>query len=130
MNTSTIKKMQDGHDSLWGAFMRAGLSLLILVLCGVWMASLDGLAASPSTGPQTNLPLGLITSKAGDKIFITPMTGAQLSRTAQQYSLDPQVTITDENGRVRDQSFLKPGVWIKFHLKQQRIDQLVLIRPK
>lgn len=124
-------RTQAGIGSRRGALPRVALSLLILVLGGVWIAGgIDGRAASAGTDPQANLQLGRITSIEKDALLITSMTGTHVAISAQRYSLDPQVTITEENGRVRDQTFLKRGVWVKFHLKREQIDQIVLIRPK
>jgi hypothetical protein len=124
------ERTQAGLDSWRGALQRVALILLVLILLGgVWIGG-DGWTAIASSDLSARLQLGRITSIERDALFITLMRATQVAIGAQRYALDPQVMITEENGRVRDQTFLKPGVWMKFHLKRQLIDQIVLIRPK
>lgn len=111
---------------------RVSLIFLVLMLGGTWSNG-DGWGATSSLTPQTNLQVGRITSIERDALLITSVAGTQLAISARRYALSPKVTITEENGRLRDQTFLKAGGWIKFHLKREpidQIDQIVLIQPR
>ena len=104
--------------------LRAGVALLILG--GVPIGGLtldgvdDGLAQMSGSGSLADFKSGQVTDKTKNRIEIDK----------KDYVLQANVTVRDDEGRPRDLSEVTPGAVVQFHLKQGRIDQLVLVLPK
>ncbi|MEK7269063.1 MAG: hypothetical protein AAB093_06655, partial [Nitrospirota bacterium] len=118
-----VSKRQAGIGE-WEGILRIGLTLLIIggvPLAGVTISGVDeGLAQTSEPAPLAGFQSGLVTGKQGTTLAIDN----------KNYQLTPGVSVKDEEGNQKELSDVVPGVEVMFHLKQGRIDQLVLILPK
>lgn len=108
-------RMGDGFGALlWIMFflLVAG-SVLVVVGSGTF-------AKEPDLVSSADFLSGQVTAKRGNQIQINH----------QDYLLDPRVTITDDEGSPKHVEDLEPGAWVKFHLKDTRIDRIVLMLPR
>jgi hypothetical protein len=80
----------------------------------------EGLAQTSGSGSLADFKPGHVTGKQGNKLEIDK----------KDYVLHANVTVKDDEGRPRELSDVVPGTMVQFHLKQGRIDQLVLVLPK
>ena len=80
----------------------------------------EGLAQTSGSGSLADFKSGQVTDKQGNKLEIDK----------KDYVLKSDVTVRDDEGRPRELSEVLPGAVVQFHLKQGRIDQLVLILPR
>lgn len=104
--------------------LRVGVALVILG--GVPIGGLtlnggdEGLAQTSGSASLADFKSGQVTDKKGSHLEIDK----------KDYVLQAKVTVTDDEGKPRDLSEVVPGAMVQFHLKQGRIDQLVLLLPK
>jgi hypothetical protein len=49
---------------------------------------------------------------------------------AREYSLSSEVVIRDDEGKPRELKDLTPGSDVKFHVKRDSIDQIILLLPR
>lgn len=91
--------------------------LLFLVLCLMVVAPMSALANEVDSS-QTTLALysGVVTANQGN--------GIQINH--ESYGLHKELTVQDDDGRERKLQELKTGVRVQFHLKQGKVDQLIL----
>jgi hypothetical protein len=103
---------------------RVTVALLIIggaPIGGITLIGVDESLAQPSgSGSLADFKSGQVTDKKGNRLEIDK----------KDYVLRPDVTVRDEEGRPRDLSEVAPGAMVQFHLKQGRIDQLVLVLPR
>lgn len=110
-----------------GGSLRAVLVLLTLgnvLLCGVPFGSVE---AGWAQGAGSSSPAGSATFQSG-QITAKLATGLQIDN--KHYSVDTRVTITDDEGRTRGLKDLVRGSRVQFHLKQGRVDKIMLLLPK
>jgi hypothetical protein len=87
-----------------------------------------GRAADAHADPTTNdgraslllLQLGEVTANPGGELVIDH----------KRYPVSPSVIVTDDEGRPRDLKELVPGTPVRFHLRNDKIDQLVMMLPR
>lgn len=108
------------------------------VKTGAWVVTillvLTGLLSSLSLGPLTDgwaqsggaqsladYRLGQVTAKP---------QGGTVQINNQDYPLSKNVTVTDENDGPRRLEDLEPGLGVKFHVKNGRIDHIVVLLPR
>ncbi len=90
----------------------------------------DRSGASTRGGPKgqgSSSPAGSATFQAG-QITAKLANGLQIDH--KHYPLDTGVTITDDEGRTRELKDLVRGSLVQFHLKQGRVDKIMLLLPK
>ena len=108
----------------WEGILQIVLALLIIggvPLAGVTISGVDeGLAQTSEPAPLAGFQSGQVTGKQGTTLAIDN----------NSYQLTPDVSVKDEEGNPLQLSDVVPGVEVMFHLKQGRIDKLVLILPK
>jgi hypothetical protein len=95
----------------------------LLIIC-FFSATGRGLAQSPNhsaSGPLVNFQSGQVTS---------PKSGTSVEINDRVFTTKEQVLIRDDEGRPRDEKDLSPGSEIKFHTKEGKIDEIVIILPK
>ena len=118
-----VSKRQAGISE-WEGILRIVLALLIIggvPLAGVTISGVDeGLAQTSEPAPLAGFQSGQVTGKSGDTLQINN----------KDYTLQPDVSVKDEEGNQKELSDVVPGVEVMFPLKQGRIDKLVLILPK
>ncbi|HXF93000.1 MAG TPA: hypothetical protein VNK46_09590 [Nitrospiraceae bacterium] len=101
-------------------FSLAVVALLIGGLPKMARAAVEAQTGQP-TASVSNFQSGLVTSaKSG--------TTLQINNT--NFTLKPQVIIKDDEGRLRDERELLPGVQVQYHLKEGQIDQIMIVLPK
>jgi hypothetical protein len=113
--------------NLWRGPKRCRLVLIsvvaafvISVTTGTGMQTVVAQTGQPAASVR-HFQSGLVTSaKSG--------TTLQINNT--NYPLKPQVIIKDDEGRLRDERELLPGVQVQYHLKEGQIDQIVIVLPK
>ncbi len=96
---------------------------LVIFLCASsldFSGSTRSLAEMSSPQPRTGFQSGQVTGKRGSSIQINQ----------REYLLDKEVTVKDDEDRPRELKDINEGAEVLFHLKRDRIDQLVLILPK
>ena len=103
---------------------RVTVALLIIggvPIGGITLVGVDeALAQTSGSGSLADFKSGRVTDKKGNRLEIDK----------KDYVLQANVTVRDEEGKPRDLSEVMPGAFVQFHLKQGRIDQLVLLLPK
>lgn len=93
---------------------------LILLMAGVVLVVSGGGRAQSTTETSVPYQSGQVTGKHGESIQINQ----------RDYALDTAVEVKDDEGRLRELKDVKEGAEIRFHLKNERIDKLVLVLPK
>ncbi len=123
MGTLTESEVMQ-HPGQGGTGNRLGvvpwIMLILLVVSSMGVISSEGWAERAEPVSYAGFQSGQVTDKRRNEIQIDK----------QGYSLHPMITITDDEGSLRDLQELTPGTWVKFHLKEQRIDQIVIILPR
>ena len=103
---------------------RVTVALLIIggvPIGGITLVGVDeGLAQTSGSGSLADFKSGQVTDKHGNRLEIDK----------KDYVLQANVTVRDDEGKPRDLGEVTPGAMVQFHLKQVRIDQLVLILPR
>lgn len=69
---------------------------------------------------MTNLQSGEVVTNSGDRVQVGGKT----------YPLHPAVMIQDDEGRPRQIKEVVPGMLVKFHVKGEQIDQLIIVLPR
>ncbi|MGH7236190.1 MAG: hypothetical protein ACREIO_07385 [Nitrospiraceae bacterium] len=104
--------------------LRVAVALVIMggvPIGGLTLEGVDeGLAQTSGSGSLAEFKSGQVTDKKGNRIEIDK----------KDYVLKSDVTVRDDEGKKRELSEVAPGSMVQFHLKQGRIDQLVLVLPK
>ena len=104
--------------------LRVTVALLIIggvPIGGLTLVGVDeGLAQSSGSASLADFKSGQVTDKKGNRLEIDN----------KDYVLKSDVAVRDDEGKKRDLSEVVPGVMVQFHLKQGRIDQLVLVLPR
>jgi hypothetical protein len=104
--------------------LRVAVALLIIggvPIGGLTLVGVDeGLAQTSGSASLADFKSGQVTDKKGNRLEIDK----------KDYVLRPDVTVRDDEGKPKDLSEVVPGAMVQFHLKQGRIDQLVLVLPK
>lgn len=80
----------------------------------------EALAQTSGSGSLADFKSGQVTDKNGNRLEIDK----------KDYVLRPDVTVRDDEGKQRELTEVVPGAMVQFHLKQGRIDQLVLVLPR
>jgi hypothetical protein len=93
------------------------VAVLAIFVGGGWAQTTDS-GSSPDS--KIRFQSGQVTAKQGNSLQINK----------QSYSLHPEVIITDDEGKPRNEKDLVPGVEVRFHLKRGIIDQVIVILPK
>ncbi len=101
-------------------FSLAIMGLLIGSEPGTDRATAEAQTGQPAVS-GSNVQSGLVTAA-------THGTTLQINNT--NFTLKPQAIIKDDEGRVRDERDLLPGVQVQYHLKEGQIDQIVIVLPK
>ena len=93
----------------------------LLLLGSLQLSVVPGVSAQkPTPGSITSLPSGQVTAQRVDEIQISN----------RNYPLDPNVVVIDDAGSPSNLKDLKPGDLVRFHLRQGRVDRIILIIPK
>lgn len=104
--------------------LRVASALLIMggvPIGGITLDGVDeGLAQTSGSGSLADFQSGQVTDKHGNRLEIDK----------KDYLLKSDVTVRDDEGKQRELTEVAPGAMVQFHLKQGRIDQLVLILPR
>jgi len=61
---------------------------------------------------------------------VTIITGTSVTVGGRNYPLDPAVLVKDDEGRRRQINEVVPGMQVKFHVKGERIDLLIMLQPR
>ena len=69
---------------------------------------------------MTNLQSGEVNTNSGNSVTVGGKT----------YPLHPAVMIQDDEGRPRQLKEVVPGMSVKFHVKGEQIDQLIIVLPR
>ncbi len=98
-----------------------GIGILALLVSSVLAVSAVAQEEVPLVDiPKTGMKSGRLTAK-GD-------SSAEIS--GQAYSFHSKIVFADDEGRQREWKDFKKGDHVQYHLKQERIDFLVLELPK
>jgi len=104
--------------------LRIAIALLIIggvPIGGITLVGVDeSLAQTSGSASLADFKSGQVTDKKGNRLEIDK----------KEYVLQANVTVRDDEGKPKDLSDVAPGAMVQFHLKQGRIDQLVLILPR
>ena len=104
--------------------LRIAVALLIIggvPIGGLTLVGVDeGLAQSSGSASLADFKSGQVTDRQGNRLEIDK----------KDYLLKSDVTVRDDEGKPRDLKEVTPGSIVQFHLKQGRIDQLVLVLPR
>ncbi len=104
--------------------LRVAVALLVIggvPIGGVTLSGVDeGLAQTSGSGSLADFKSGQVTGKHGNRLEIDK----------KDYVLQANVTVRDDEGKPKDLNDVTPGAMVQFHLKQGRIDQLVLLLPR
>ena len=115
---------KDGIKERARDLFRVTVALLIIggvPIGGITLNGVDeSLAQSSGSASLADFKSGQVTDKKGNRLEIDK----------KDYVLQANVTVRDEEGKPRQLTEVVPGVMVQFHLKQGRIDQLVLVLPK
>ena len=102
------------------------IAVALLIMGGVPIGGLTLVGVDESLA-QTSGSASLADFKSGQ---VTDKTKNRIEIDKKDYVLQANVTVRDDEGRPRDLSEVTPGSFVQFHLKQGRIDQLVLVLPR
>jgi len=95
--------------------------ILLAVLCTGAPLGLTGLghvlADQDAARPLANLQGGQVTANSGN--------GVQVD--GRNYPLHPSVIVQDDEGRRRQINEIVPGMFVKFHVKGEQIDLLIML---
>lgn len=94
--------------------------LFVFILAGLGINLNQGWTQPSGLIMQPGLQFGEITAHGGDTIEIN----------RKEYMLHPNIMIKDEQDQSRELKDLRLGTLVWFHLKQGRIDQIVIMVPK
>ena len=119
-----VGRRQASHAGLRGSLLRIALVLLVVGGTTISDLSLQGIAGgwaqTLDRGSLVNLKLG----------HVTAMRGTDIQIDHKEYPLTSDVTITDDEGRPKDLKDLGPGTLVRFHVKNNQIDQIVIMLPR
>jgi hypothetical protein len=97
--------------------------LLLATVCASLSVPLPGLevGTGKAYGQQdvsrTTLQSGEVTMNTGTNVVIG----------GRNYPLDPAVSVQDDEGRRRQINEIVPGMQVRFHVKGERIDLLIMV---
>ncbi|MGH7166672.1 MAG: hypothetical protein ACREIS_14230 [Nitrospiraceae bacterium] len=111
--------MMPSAYALVRSLMTLSVGLLLLACLQIGVVPAASAQKAPS-GSITSLPSGQVTALRIDEIQISD----------RNYPLDPNVVVSDDAGSPRTLKDLKPGDWVRFHLRQERVDRIIVINPK
>lgn len=114
---------QHGRNSWSRTVVLMGLSMALMVIFSGSFpvpGSRIGLAQTSNPNAPVNFQSGQVTGKSE--------TSVQIS--GKNYPLKKGVVIKDDEEKLRTDKELVPGTEVRFHLKQDEIDQIVIILPK
>ena len=98
--------------------------MLVAILCAgapLGLADIGQVFADQDAArPLVNLQSGQVTANSGN--------GVQVD--GKIYQLHPSVIIQDDEGRPRQLKEVVPGMFVKYHLKGEQIDQLIILLPR
>lgn len=112
--------------SMWGkvAFaLRMVATMGALVGTGLLLDAVDGSCADLQPIDRNilvTLQLGVVSANHGQEIFIDN----------RRYSVLPSATVTDDEGNPRDLKEVVPGTFVRFHVRKDQVDTIVVILPK
>ena len=118
-----IVRTQTGIVGLRGSLMR--IALVLLVVGGTTVGDLS-IWGSARGWAQTLDRASLVNLKAGQ---VTAVRGTEIQIDNKDYPLASEVTITDSEGRPKDLNDLGPGTLVRFHVKNNQIDRIVIMLP-
>ncbi len=93
----------------------------------VVMIDMISIHGGPSWSADTTGTTSTVTFKSGQ---VTAKHGTIVEIGGVAYSMDAEATIKDDEERPRTLNDVKVGAEVKFHLKRDKIDQLILLLPK
>ncbi len=102
------------------------VTVVLLIMGGVPIGAItlegvdEGFAQTSGSGSLADFKSGQVTDKKGNRLEIDK----------KDYVLQSNVSVKDDEGKQRELSEVGPGAVVQFHLKQGRIDQLVLVLPR
>jgi hypothetical protein len=98
--------------------------MLLAMLCAGAPLGLMGidhvLAGQDAARPSVNLPSGEVVANSAN--------GLQID--GKVYQLHPSVMVQDDEGRPHQVKDVVPGMFVKYHLKGEQIDQLIILLPR
>lgn len=100
-----------------GAGLMAFSAMLLLVITQFPVETDWHFYSDLARAADTNILYGQITGKRQNEIQIDQ----------KMYPLDPNVVIQDDEGRARELESLPVGTRISYHVKNERIDRIVLV---
>jgi hypothetical protein len=101
-----------------------GICIASVLACFLPGIVADGYADPASGDPRASLLLlqpGEVTANNG---------GGDVVINNHRYMALPSVTVTDDEGRPRELKEVVPGTQVRFHLRGEKIDQLVILLPR
>jgi hypothetical protein len=101
-----------------GALLKAVSVIVLLLIMGQFPTATDwNLSTGVASAADANVLYGQITGKRQNEIQIDQKT----------YPLDPNIVVQDDEGKPREIESLPVGTRISYHLKNERIDRIVLV---
>lgn len=94
-------------------------ALVILFLSRIQQAHAEPETANEKASLAMLQP-GEVTANQGENILIDN----------KRYSMLPSAIVRDDEGRPRDLKEFVPGMQVRFHLRNDKIDQLVMMLPR
>ena len=98
--------------------------MLLAILCAGAPLGLTGIghvfADQDAVRSLANLQSGQVVANSAN--------GVQVD--GRNYPLHPSVTIQDDEGRPRQIKEVVPGMFVRFHVKGEQIDQLIIVLPR
>jgi hypothetical protein len=97
--------------------------VLLTIVCTSLSVPLPGLEVGPGKayGQQG---ASSTTLQSGE---VTTNTGTSVTVGGRNYPLDPAVSVQDDEGRRRQINEIVPGMQVKFHVKGEHIDVLIMV---
>ncbi|MEW6543753.1 MAG: hypothetical protein AB1411_09085 [Nitrospirota bacterium] len=107
-----------GGDGWLGGLL--WITLIFLVAGTALVIGSGGFAQTTGTATTLTFQTGQVTAVGKTTIRIN----------AREYSLSSEVVIRDDEGKPRELKDLTPGSDVKFHVKRDSIDQIILLLPR
>ncbi len=96
----------------------------VLIMAGVLLGVAEGSRAD-TQGPDIRATLIML--QPGE---VTANYGTEILIDNKRYTVLPSVTVSDDEGQPRDLKEAVPGTQVRFHLRKDGIDQLVIMMPR
>lgn len=109
------------HDK---AVSRLWLIAILSVLVFLFLGRIQQAHAEPET---VNVKASLAMLQPGE---VTANQGGDILIDNKRYSVLSFAIVTDDEGKPRDLKEFVPGMQVRFHLRSDKIDQLVMMLPR